>query len=443
MKQQFDEALKSAFGSFSELEQMFDYNLDTELNEITTNRSNMNEIVKDIRKWAEKHDKIREVIEGALEEVPGNTKLKVFKKNWLTQKSEINVKGDGGFYIDNVPNTNVKITKTSSIKNVGNGIILQDIDADGNVIINYNSGEQKKENKEKEIIKQNNNNMDLIKIILKGDFEKLEQILEYLDKNEGDIPTKLNLSEDEYQEILKWLDANEFLKVEFLDFKVIPLYVTSKGKFAYKNKFWSNNKTDLLLNKEEKIDKEKILFLSANPTDEARLQTDKEYKVIKERLKSSEQRDSFELLMPELALTIEQLVLAMNQKPEIVHFSGHGEKEGIIITNEQNENQLMPVRPLKRLFKQHKNAIKLVVLNACYSSRQAETISGLGFYVIGMKTTVEDEAAISFATGLYIGLGAGKEVETAFDDSMIILETKFPSLDSYPEVWKNGKKLEL
>ena len=49
-KQQFDEALKSAFDNFSELEQMFDYNLDVELNSITSEIGNMNKYVKDIRK---------------------------------------------------------------------------------------------------------------------------------------------------------------------------------------------------------------------------------------------------------------------------------------------------------------------------------------------------------------------------------------------------------
>jgi hypothetical protein len=194
---------------------------------------------------------------------------------------------------------------------------------------------------------------------------------------------------------------------------------------------------------EEKTEKSKILFLAANPTDQARVQTDKEYNAIRQRLGSSSQRDTYDVLMPEFALSIENLVKAMNQKPSIVHFSGHGEKEGILITNAANESQPLPAPALLRLFKQHKDSTKLVVLNACHSAEQAKTISGLGFYVIGTNTAFSDEAAISFSTGLYIGLGEGKPVEQAYDDAMIILMTNYADDSTIPEIWKDGNKLDI
>lgn len=204
------------------------------------------------------------------------------------------------------------------------------------------------------------------------------------------------------------------------------------------------NKSSTKEKEEKKEEKRtKILFLAANPSDEARIATDREYKIVKDRLNNGEDRDNFDFLQPEFALDVQQLVVAMNQKPDIVHFSGHGEMEGILITNSQNESQLMPLRALKRLFRQHKDSTQLVVLNSCYSAEQAETLSGLGFYVIGMNTQVEDTASLSFAGGLYIGLAAGKAVEMAYDDAMIVLETDFPNLSEIPEIWKDGKKLDL
>jgi len=194
---------------------------------------------------------------------------------------------------------------------------------------------------------------------------------------------------------------------------------------------------------DNKTEKSKILFLAANPSDQARVQTDKEYNAIRQRLGSSSQRDTYDLLMPEFALSIENLVKAMNQKPAIVHFSGHGEQEGILITNAANEAQLLPAPALLRLFKQHKDSTKLVVLNACHSAEQAKTISGLGFYVIGTNTAFSDEAAVSLATGLYIGLGEGKPVEQAYDDAMIVLMTNFAEDSAIPEIWKDGNKLDI
>jgi GTPase SAR1 family protein len=186
-----------------------------------------------------------------------------------------------------------------------------------------------------------------------------------------------------------------------------------------------------------------ILFLAANPTNEASLQTDKEFRLIRQRIQQSTYRDNFEVLMPSLGLTIEDLIKVMNQKPEIVHFSGHGTHEGIMITNNQNQAVLMPTAALQRLFRQHHENLKLVVLNSCYSAEQAQVISQFGCYVIGMNVPIGDDAAISFAGGLYIGLGEGKSIEKAYDDAMIIIMTSFPGYSLVPEVWKEGKKLDI
>ncbi|MDX1908395.1 MAG: COR domain-containing protein [Bacteroidia bacterium] len=188
---------------------------------------------------------------------------------------------------------------------------------------------------------------------------------------------------------------------------------------------------------------EKILFLAASPVDEAQLQTDIEFKAIRQRLKAATQRDLYELLMPEIRLRIEELVQAMNQKPQIVHFAGHGIAAGIMIENDQQEAMAMPLPSIRRLFRQHQDAVRLVILNACYSADQAAEISKLGIYVIGMNAPVGDMAAISFAEGIYLGLGAGKSVEKAYDDAMIIIEAKHPAFAGVPEVWKDGQKLAL
>ncbi len=186
--------------------------------------------------------------------------------------------------------------------------------------------------------------------------------------------------------------------------------------------------------------KQKILFLAANPLETARLQIDKEYEIIDKRLQRNEY---YELLKPSLALTIENLIQVMNQKPSIVHFAGHGEKEGIMLADANNEPVLMSERPLQRLFKQHHEDIKLVVLNSCYSLTQAELISKFGIYVIGIEHKLKDDLALRFSAGLYIGLSEGKSIEQAYDDAMIVLETEYPNLDNYPVIWKDGKKLDI
>jgi hypothetical protein len=189
--------------------------------------------------------------------------------------------------------------------------------------------------------------------------------------------------------------------------------------------------------------KQKILFLAANPSNEARLQTDKEHRIIKDQMRGGKHRDRYEFLPPQFALTMQELIRAMNDKPNIVHFSGHGLTEGIAITNANNEMQLLQNQALKLLFKPHKDNVSLVLLNSCYSVAQAKIISQIGCYVIGNNKPVGDEAAISFAAGLYNGLGEGKSIEEAYNDGLLMLIAENPDYFDVIEIWQNGEKLAI
>ncbi|MCA0229157.1 MAG: CHAT domain-containing protein [Bacteroidetes bacterium] len=189
--------------------------------------------------------------------------------------------------------------------------------------------------------------------------------------------------------------------------------------------------------------KVKVLFIAANPTDASRLKTDVEYRKIRDEMNRGRHRDKFDFLPPQLAVTIQELVRAMNDKPHIVHFSGHGEEEGILITTGENVSQLLPTPAIKRLFKPLQGSAQVVLLNACYSATQAEEISKFGFYVVGHQESIGDDAAIGFAQGLYNGLGEGKSFEEAYNDAMVVLLTIASDYGDVVAVWKDGQKLAL
>jgi hypothetical protein len=190
-------------------------------------------------------------------------------------------------------------------------------------------------------------------------------------------------------------------------------------------------------------EKIKILFIASNPSDASRLKTDVEYRKIKAEMYRGRHRDKFDFLQPQLAVTIHELVRAMNDRPHIVHFSGHGEEEGILITTGDNVSQLLPTPAIKRLFKPLQNSAQVVLLNACYSAIQAEEISKFGFYVVGYQEPIGDDAAIGFAQGLYNGFGEGKSFEDAYNDAMVVLLTVAAEYEDIVEVWKDGQKLDL
>jgi hypothetical protein len=169
----------------------------------------------------------------------------------------------------------------------------------------------------------------------------------------------------------------------------------------------------------------KILFLAANPKEEANLQSGFELKTIKKEMKLGDKSEAFEFLHPEMAVTATEITRAFTQNPDFIHFSGHGQQKGIIIAKDDNTAQLLPNMALKLLFSKLKHKPKLVFLNACYSAEQAKTISEFGIYVVGNSLPVDDNAAISFAKGFYVGISEGKTIEEAFNDGLFILYTEF------------------
>ena len=59
--------------------------------------------------------------------------------------------------------------------------------------------------------------------------------------------------------------------------------------------------------------------------------------------------------------------------------------------------------------------IRCVVLNACFSSKQAEAIARHVECVVGMGQAVSDTAAIDFAAQFYSSLAFGSSIHEAFE----------------------------
>jgi hypothetical protein len=159
----------------------------------------------------------------------------------------------------------------------------------------------------------------------------------------------------------------------------------------------------------------KILFLSANPPGSARLDLDKEVSKIEDGLQRSKLNGRFQLVS-KWAIDSNALRRALlEENPEIVHFSGHGEGQaGLVLLGQDGQAKPATGEALSGLFRQFPN-IKCVLLNACYAEVQAKAIVQHIDYVVGMKQAVRDDVAIAFATGFYDGLGYGKSIDVAFE----------------------------
>ncbi|MCL1469207.1 CHAT domain-containing protein [Argonema antarcticum] len=158
-----------------------------------------------------------------------------------------------------------------------------------------------------------------------------------------------------------------------------------------------------------------ILILAANPKGTAPLELMEEIRDIDEVLKRSKNRDLFEV-QSKLAVRAEDLQNALLEtKPRIVHFSGHGTgNEGLVLQNNAGKAHLVSTETLANLFGLVANSVECVLFNACYSEVQAKAIVEKINYVIGMRQSIRDDAAIAFTTGFYGALGGGESIESAY-----------------------------
>jgi hypothetical protein len=189
---------------------------------------------------------------------------------------------------------------------------------------------------------------------------------------------------------------------------------------------WGDIDTNQTLNLSVHCPKTKILFLAANPVATPKLQLKEEMEKIQANLKSAKESDDLEL-KHKAAVSMEILMQALlDEPPEIVHFSGHGVEQGIFLQDEKGFQKIIPGKVLERLFKEFKDKIKCVILNACYTEPQARAIKSVIPIVIGMKEELEDEAAIAFSTGFYKAIGAGKNIPAAFNMGLAAIEVEEP-----------------
>jgi hypothetical protein len=161
-----------------------------------------------------------------------------------------------------------------------------------------------------------------------------------------------------------------------------------------------------------------ILILTANPEVTQPLRFDKEVKAIQSAFDHSRRQKQFDV---KIAPAIEYKDLQnLLRQPDlhIVHFIGHGTKDGLIVEGERGRPDIVSAHVLSKLFELCSNEaeqIECVILSACHSATYIDEISRQSACVIGIKEEIEDEAAIKFAYSFYMNLGKGDSIKKAFE----------------------------
>ncbi|MCA9666633.1 MAG: CHAT domain-containing protein [Myxococcales bacterium] len=165
----------------------------------------------------------------------------------------------------------------------------------------------------------------------------------------------------------------------------------------------------------------KVLVLAADPTDESKLRLGEEVRAIAEKVRAADRRDDVEIVQ-HWAVRPDDLLQSLNQhKPDIVHFCGHGSADAISVVGADGNPKEVPNAALVALFKTLKDNIRVVVLNSCFSRTQAEAITEVIDFAVGMSRAVRDDAAVVFAASFYRAVAFGRSVEEAFDQGKVAL----------------------
>jgi CHAT domain len=168
-----------------------------------------------------------------------------------------------------------------------------------------------------------------------------------------------------------------------------------------------------------------ILLFAANPHGTGQLSLDEEARQIDHKIREADHRDVVDLIT-KWAVRPDDLLHHLNRyRPQVVHFSGHGSPEDeIILLDSAGKPKPVSKAAIKYLFATLKDNIQLVFMNACFSRPQAEAITEVIDYAIGMKQAIGDQAAIVFAASFYRAIGFGLSVWNAFEQgkSALMLE---------------------
>src|SRR5262249_32399878 len=140
----------------------------------------------------------------------------------------------------------------------------------------------------------------------------------------------------------------------------------------------------------------KVLFLLANPRDTDTLRLQEEVREVDAAIRQAEYRSSFDIRQHGAVRVMDLQGYMLRHRPEIVHFSGHGHANpsAIVLEDAAGKHVIVDPAALTRMFAVFQDDLRCVVLNACYSTMQAEAIAATIDCVVGMSSAIEDQSAI-------------------------------------------------
>jgi hypothetical protein len=182
--------------------------------------------------------------------------------------------------------------------------------------------------------------------------------------------------------------------------------------------------TEIATIREPKAEQLRILYATSTADKESPLRVDQEMRRVKAAVKASTHRDLVAIDYLPAATPNDVLDTLVAFRPHVVHFSGHA-NESVLVFDEGTDgygpHKGKRIGPdlFKELLESTDEAPLLVVLNACKSAAQLDSLLGKVAMAIGMDNSIGDIDAIVFATRFYSTLAEGLSVEAALTTARV------------------------
>jgi CHAT domain len=172
--------------------------------------------------------------------------------------------------------------------------------------------------------------------------------------------------------------------------------------------------------------RERLRVLILGASSDGDLRVGREQKRIRTAVESALHRDLVELDVRPSATTVDLLDGITKFRPHVVHFSGHGDNDLIVLEDEidePHEGMVVTARAFAHAVAATDVPPLLVVMNACNSAAQIPLlVSQVAPFAIGMAAEIEDADAINYAAQFYAAIANGQSILSAHLSGQAALE---------------------
>lgn len=187
-----------------------------------------------------------------------------------------------------------------------------------------------------------------------------------------------------------------------------------------------------------------VLFLTSNPDPKYPLRVDAEMRRVQEAIRGSKFRDSVNIEYRPAA-DLDSILDGLNDlKPQIVHFSGHGDPIGIVADSGKVSANPAPLQSydthvsyelLAKALKATVAPPTILLLNSCWGSKGERSLKPAVRFLISMNAPISDIAATVFAPRFYAAIASGQSVKASFDQAVLAVEVASISDATTPELF--------